>query len=778
MKLSPKQNEARAKLSGDAPHVLLVGGARSGKTFIIVRNIVLRAQKAAGSRHLIARFRYNAVRQSVWHDTFPKVMSLCFPGVAVRPNKADGYVVFPNGSEIWFAGLDEKERTEKILGQEYASFFANECSQIPYSSIMLLRTRLAQKAVDAKGTPLLPRAYYDLNPTGTAHWTHKIFFEKRDPETLLELREPGKYDALYMNPYDNLENLPQGYIDELASLPERQRQRFLLGKYVSEIEGALWTLETIEKSRRSVGQVILGRANDIRQLMQRVVVAVDPSGTSGVEDKRSSEIGIVVAGIGFDGVGYVLEDATLNASPEKWGQQVIAMFDKWLADRVVAETNYGGDMVRFTVQTARRSVPVRIVTASRGKHVRAEPVSVLYEQGRVVHVLDDSKIPGGDPTQYRRLEDQMLNFSTAGYLGDKSPDRADACIAAGSLVTTQAGDAPIETVTPGTMVLTRAGWRRVLAARETRKSAVVMTARTTAGAVTATPDHRVFTENRGWLRLDALVCGDIMLSCRRIRQSQSCSTALSLPGSRDRGAGQVGFTTPLSRTAAALRASASFMSRSGKRQTASAVFQLGASSTTPISIRSIIRQIICFALPAKNTRSFMPKTTKIRSMRKPWRASAILRRLGTPAMRDELGTRATPSTCGRAASIGRLLASNAATLLFHSSPARLGFARVGAADALQTPRTDMSSRLNANVGRCSGKANIASSLSLVPARVLGLSVVDEPKSVYDLMIDGEHEFFADGHLVHNCVWALTELMVKKDKPKPAPSPAAIPIFAR
>src|SRR3990167_5502160 len=241
MKLTARQEEARRLLSGPQRHTCLVGGSRSGKTFLIVRQIMVRALKAPESRHVILRYRFNAVRAAVWLDTLPKVNKLCFPEVTIKPQRQDGFVELPNKSQIWMSGLDEKERVEKVLGSEYASIFFNECSQIPYQSIVIARTRLAQSTGG-----LALRAYYDLNPTGKAHWTNRLFGEHRDPMTLMPLAEPGEYARLFMNPRDNAENLPAGYIEsELESLPERQKKRFLEGVYVDEIDGALWALETI-----------------------------------------------------------------------------------------------------------------------------------------------------------------------------------------------------------------------------------------------------------------------------------------------------------------------------------------------------------------------------------------------------------------------------------------------------------------------------------------------------------------------------------------------------
>ena len=133
MKLTSRQLEANELLSGDAAHCMLFGGSRSGKTFVLVRAVCMRAIKAPKSRHAILRFRFNAVKNSIVLDTFPKVMQLCFQGVSYTLNKTDWYAELSNGSQVWFAGLDDKERTEKILGMEFATIYFNECSQIPFS---------------------------------------------------------------------------------------------------------------------------------------------------------------------------------------------------------------------------------------------------------------------------------------------------------------------------------------------------------------------------------------------------------------------------------------------------------------------------------------------------------------------------------------------------------------------------------------------------------------------------------------------------------------------
>jgi hypothetical protein len=413
VKLTNKQKEANALLASHATHIMLFGGSRSGKTFVLVRAVCLRAIKAPKSRHAILRFRFNAVKNSIVFDTFPKVMELCFPGVKYTLNKSDWFAEFENGSQVWFAGLDDKERTEKILGMEFVTIYLNECSQIPYGSVETAITRLAQLAIQqAIGNlpeqELKPRVYYDCNPPSKAHWTYRIFKEKRDPETKRPIAKPDDYVSLQINPRDNQDNLTKGYLDTLQALSARARRRFEEGEFADATPNALFPEEMIDKWR-----VLDGVLPD----MVRIVVAVDPSGADDENNADNDAIGIVVAGLGTDGNAYIIEDLTVKAGPATWGKIATDAYDRHAADAVVGETNYGGAMVEYVIQTQRPRTNYKQVTASRGKAVRAEPISALYENGKVRHVgyLSD-------------LEDELTAFSTTGYTGENSPNRADAAV--------------------------------------------------------------------------------------------------------------------------------------------------------------------------------------------------------------------------------------------------------------------------------------------------------------------------------------------------------------
>lgn len=407
-KLTAKQVEANTLLGSLALYILLYGGSRSTKTFTILRAITIRALAAPGSRHAVLRYRFNHVKASVIHDTFPKMMALCFPDCRYHLDKSDWYAVLPNGSEIWFGGLDDKERTEKVLGNEYASIFLNECSQVSYTSFLILITRLAQVCFYMKhGTRQLLRLkmYFDENPPMKGHWTFKLFIEKRDPDTKQPVETPADYDYLQMNPVDNAENLPDTYLKALQGLPKRQRDRFWKGIFGDENENALWNDNILEASRVN--------GDDLPDMV-RVVVAVDPSGADDDENKNNDDIGIGVVGLGTDGIAYVLEDLTIKAGPATWGKVAGSAYLRHHADRVVGEQNFGGAMVAFVVKTANPNISYKAVTASRGKVVRAEPVSALHETGKI-------KLVG----RFDDLEDELKGFTTTGYTGAKSPNRAD-----------------------------------------------------------------------------------------------------------------------------------------------------------------------------------------------------------------------------------------------------------------------------------------------------------------------------------------------------------------
>ena len=201
--------------------------------------------------------------------------------------------------------------------------------------------------------------------------------------------------------YENKDNLPQKYFDYVIKKYEGTRlgKQEIYGEILADNPNALWTRKIIEDNRRNKAPELV-----------RIAVAVDPEATV---SEASSETGIIVGGICRDGYGWILSDGTIKGSPDKWGNAVISEYHKFKADRIIGEVNNGGDMVEYVIHTIDSKVPFMAVRASRGKYIRAEPVSALYEQGKIHHV-------GNFPD----LEDQLCEWVP----GDKSPDRLDALV--------------------------------------------------------------------------------------------------------------------------------------------------------------------------------------------------------------------------------------------------------------------------------------------------------------------------------------------------------------
>jgi len=394
-KKTQKQKDA-IKLMCQNIEVLLEGGSRSGKTFISLYALIQRACRYNGSKHLIVRKHFAHVK-SIWYDTLPKLLKICFPTLEVKENKTDWFCEFPNGSQLWFGGTDDKERIEKLLGWEWESIFINEGSQIPFDTYELLKTRLNP----AQG--IKPLLLIDYNPPSTQHWGYVIFHKGLNYENKQPLEDKDRYARLQMNPADNKNNLSDTYLSTLESMSERKRKRFLMGEYTDATEGALWEDDWIIRNR------VLEMPNDL----EVVAVGVDPAVT---DSSKADDTGIIVAGkkkINDIDHYYVLHDATVHTSVTKWGQEVVKVYNKYMADRIIGETNQGGDLVEANIRNYDKNISYKSVRATRGKAVRAEPIADLYRRGLVHHV-----------GIFDELELQMVSWVP----GDKSPDNMDAMV--------------------------------------------------------------------------------------------------------------------------------------------------------------------------------------------------------------------------------------------------------------------------------------------------------------------------------------------------------------
>lgn len=243
------------------------------------------------------------------------------------------------------------------------------------------------------------------------------------PRPIAVLREIEKQSGTITvtgTSYENRSNLDPKWYERTIAPYEGTRigRQEIRAEYLDDVAGALWTRELVERACRNV----------VVPDLVRIVVAVDPPGKksgpkkgaedesapTADEDNSSALAGIVAAGIGVDGVCYILEDASGRYTPAEWANRAIACYDYWKADRIIGEGNYGGEMVRHTIQSVRQ-IPVGLVHASRGKQARAEPVSSMYGLGRVKHVK-----------RFPELEDQMCLWEP--LTGQSSPDRLDAMV--------------------------------------------------------------------------------------------------------------------------------------------------------------------------------------------------------------------------------------------------------------------------------------------------------------------------------------------------------------
>ena len=392
---TPKQHQAIRILGNKTKkNILLYGGSRSGKSAILCYAILIRAAKVPKTRHLILRKHFKNAKTGIWHDTLPKVRRLAFPDLDWDENRSDWFIKLPNKSEIWLGGLDDKERTEKILGTEYSTIYFNECSEMSYDSIGIAITRLAQKSA------LQNKAYFDCNPPNRKHWAYKFFFQHKNPITD-DAIDGSKFDHLLMNPKDNLHNLSDDYLEMMRStLSHRQLLRFEHGEWRDDIEGALWKIEQINKDRIAV----------LPQDLTKIIVAVDPAVSVAA---NSDETGIIVCAKSKNGAVYVLDDRSGKYSPSQWAKCAVKALDDWKAHYIVGEKNQGGDMVKHTLQTERKALYVKLVHASKGKYARTEPVVALYEQHKIHHV-----------GCFAELEDQMCSWVP--NQSTFSPDRVDA----------------------------------------------------------------------------------------------------------------------------------------------------------------------------------------------------------------------------------------------------------------------------------------------------------------------------------------------------------------
>lgn len=372
--------------------ILSEGGGRSAKTFGNWDATFIRAAVVPESEHLFVRLRFSHIKASLIGQTVPRwFKARGWPQWSIPLNKSDWFYQLPNGSRIWIAGLDDEVRMDKVLGRDFATIGMDEVSEIGYGHFDLLLGRLMPPK-GMRGLMLLAQ-----NPGNRRHWTHKVFHEGKFPDGRDVPQD--QFTKILMNPDDN-PHVPPEYFKNLDLMSLERQKRFRYGEY-SDDQGSLWKRGYFHYEK------------NLPDLL-RVVVGVDPAGSV-----EGDEIGIVVSGIiPPDSEGLekfvVLDDYSLHGTPKEWADEVAVAYRRWGADLVVAEKNYGGDMVQDVIERGHRNINVKLITSSRSKVVRAEPISAMYERGQVDH---------REP--FVILEDELCGYVPG---QGKSPNRMDALV--------------------------------------------------------------------------------------------------------------------------------------------------------------------------------------------------------------------------------------------------------------------------------------------------------------------------------------------------------------
>jgi phage terminase large subunit-like protein len=537
--------------------------------------------------------------------------------------------------------------------------------------------------------------------------------------------------------YENRGNLAEAFFEAIIGKYEGTRlgRQELNAEILDDNPDALWQRKDIDDYRVSKMPDLV-----------RVVVGVDPAATS---SSGSDDTGIVVAGIDKNRHGYVLGDYTCHVSPKQWAIEAIAAFNKHNADRVVGETNNGGEMVEHTLRTVDPGIPYKAVHASRGKQTRAEPISSYYEQGRIHHV-------GSFPA----LEDQMCDWIPG---EGKSPDR---CLVEGTLVMTDGGNIPIENIKEGMFVLTRYGYKRVLAAGQTSSSANTISVHFSNGTVlTGTGNHPVYVEGKGFTNMDALVLDDKVITCN---ENLSNIKESSLQDTRHLKAYPAGDISTRSSKKRMERKSKLFIKRYGKMRTGR--YPMGMIFTTKTATLPTIRLITSNVYQKRN----MPIGTTMDAVmysENTLPTCALLQRNGM------LRTKVTSGTLNMAKEHGRTempdpgCVNNVGVNIKQSVPGMISDSALANVLTSTTNRPrNITRSVYAQCADQSLKSRSQRSRPHVPVSVLG-SYDAGRRKVYNLTVEDCNEYFANEILVHNCdalVWALTELLPPEKPRKSVP----------
>lgn len=414
--------------SPDYKFYLAYGGSGGGKSFFWLDVIVERSMRAPGSRHAVFRLTRNSCEKTLFDKTLHEVLDKAWLGLKDQPGfeiqQSTMTVTFPNGSKIFFDGLDENRMT-KVLGDEFNSILINECNEdgLSYQQVSTLLSRLRAKTETVDGKILKNKMFFDCNPRFYSDWEYKAFIQKVNPEDGDALHKSDQWVAFKMDARANQANLHDDYIESLMAGSAASRRRYVEGEWSDENNNALFT-EAMFRDHREPREQHIDTPERIRTMLAdkgirlvRTTIAVDPAKSN---NPKSDLTGITVQALSDDGHVYVLADYSKRDSPIGVCETIKDAYYEWGAQRIVVESNAAGTWLDSTLVLAWPQAPALKNIAATGqtgnKTERAEPVAAQYERGIVHHV-------GKHP----ELEAQMCDWGSPASR-KKSPDRMDALV--------------------------------------------------------------------------------------------------------------------------------------------------------------------------------------------------------------------------------------------------------------------------------------------------------------------------------------------------------------
>ena len=368
-------------------YYLITGGRGSGKSWTLSM-FLLNLTYEEGHVILFTRWTLTSAFISIIPEFIDKIDLM---------NKAEDFEITQSeiinkatGSKILFRGIKTSQGTATANLKSIAGVttWVLDESEEQQDEETFDRIDLS---IRAKNKP--NRIILVMNPSYKSHWIYARFVKKPSDNCTY----------IHTTYLDNLQNLSQSFIDQAERTRTENLHRYnhlFLGHWLEDAEGMLWNRKIIERLRM---------ANSPQ--LERIVISVDPAASANLD---SDETGIIVCAKDSNGNGYVLEDLSGKYSPSQWASVAVKAFERWNADCIVAEKNMGGDMVESVLRSQNTTARIKLVNATKGKYVRAEPIYSLYEQNKIYHI-----------GQFPILENQMITFDPD---KGKSPDRVDALV--------------------------------------------------------------------------------------------------------------------------------------------------------------------------------------------------------------------------------------------------------------------------------------------------------------------------------------------------------------